>query len=120
MTQASFMSEDEVIPFNEQTAPHAYPIRVRFLKFHEENPKVYIRLVELARELKQNFKLESASIGLLWERLRWISFIEVQRDPTKEQYKLNDHYRSEYAREIMARERDLKDFFEVRKLRRRS
>lgn len=90
-------------------------IRERFTTFHNGNPHVYRRLCELAREL-QAAGHKKAAIGLLWERLRWENYMPVRRGD--EPYKLNDHYRAEYARLIMKRETDLDGFFETRTLRR--
>tara|TARA_R110000822_G_scaffold22710_1_gene70878 strand:+ start:48 stop:383 length:336 start_codon:yes stop_codon:yes gene_type:complete len=93
-------------------------IRERFTTFHNGNPKVYRDLVAACRELRSRYGVKHASIGLLWERLRWLSFIAVHRDKDAEPYKLNDHFRAEYARLIMSREPDLDGFFETRALRR--
>jgi hypothetical protein len=56
----------------------------------------------------------------MWERLRWVSYIDVLRDETAEKYKLNNNYKAEYARFIMRREPDLEGFFRTRELTRRA
>lgn len=53
-------------------------------------------------------------IGALWESVRYDRAIAVGPE---DGYKLNDHYRSRMARELMEREPDLADFFELRELR---
>ena len=90
-------------------------IRERFVTFHNGNPNVYRRLCELARDV-QAAGHKNAAIGLLWERLRWENYMPVKT--SVEKYKLNDHFRAEYARLIMNREPDLQGFFETRALRR--
>ncbi len=88
-------------------------IQERFEEFHQANPHVYKRLVTLARQLVRRGH-ERLAIGMLWEVLR---FERAQASDPASDWSLNDHYRSRYARLIMARERDLADVFETRKLR---
>lgn len=82
-----------------------------FLAFHSANPHIYDALVSLARRAKAAGR-RKAGIGMLWEVLRWDIFIRT----TGTEYKLNNNYRSRYARLIMHREPDLADFFETRVL----
>ena len=82
-------------------------IRARFLKFHEENPRVYAEIVEIARLMKQR-GVKVMGIALIFERLRWLHFIEVLTD---EPYKLSNDFRAEYSRLIMYSEEDLQGFF---------
>ncbi|MED1863375.1 hypothetical protein P4V41_07885 [Fictibacillus nanhaiensis] len=87
-------------------------IEQRFEHFHNTNPHVYETLVRLTRTAKLKGK-EKIGIGMLWEVLRWESFIHTQDD----KFKLNNDYRSRYARMIMDNEKDLANIFEVRGLR---
>ncbi len=89
-------------------------IEERFEAFHQSNPWVYRRLVELAHQLHRRGR-KHLGIGMLWEVLRWSYFLETD-DPTSD-FKLNDHFRSRYARLIMDSERDLEGIFETRRLR---
>lgn len=84
-----------------------------FARFHRENPRIYRRLVDLARQVKGAGHTH-CSIDFLYHRLRWYHIVELK---SKEPFKLNDHYTSRYARAIMRFEPDLCDFFQVRKLR---
>lgn len=84
-----------------------------FAEFHRENPRVYDVLVRLARSAHDRGK-QRIGIGLLWERMRWELWIETAG---AEDYKLNNNFRSRYARLIMDREPDLSDMFETRRLR---
>ncbi len=85
----------------------------RFLVFHYKNPKVYDALVRLARRAVARGK-DRIGIGMLWEVMRWEMWLDV--DVASEDFKLNNNYRSMYARMIMKTEPDLADVFETRKL----
>lgn len=89
-------------------------IQERFERFHAANPDVYVELLVLARQAKQRGR-ERWAIGSLWEVLRWQRMMRTVDETTD--LKLNDHYRSRYARLIMTQEPDLAGFFETRHLR---
>lgn len=87
-------------------------IQRRFEMFHKTNPQVYTALVALARKAKARGVVR-LGIGHLWEVARWTlwiegGFISGQR--------LNNNYRSRYARLIIAQEPDLASLFETRRL----
>lgn len=84
-----------------------------FWRYDRENPKVYRKLVNLAREVK-GAGHEHFSIDALFHRLRWYYTVESK---SHEPFKLNNNFTSFYARLIMQREPDLADFFEIRKQR---
>ena len=87
-------------------------IQGRFDKYHDDHPEVYTELVRLARKACKAGK-EQWGIGALCEVLRWETAL---RKPEGEAFKLNNNYRSRYARLIMEQEPDLATFFEVRTL----
>lgn len=89
------------------------PLEERFLEFHHANPGVYDALVALARRWK-DAGFEKIGIATLFEVLRWERGLAGVRDA--DGYKLNNSYRSRYARLIMANERDLLGFFDLRSL----
>lgn len=91
--------------------PPAGTIAAEFLEFHKKNPQVYDRLVEQALRLKGH-DVEECGISLLFERLRWLYLIQTKGD----NFKLNNNYRSEYARLIMKQVPELKGFFKTRTL----
>lgn len=95
--------------------PRASPADEAFWRFHERNPRVYALLVAFARRAKA---AGAARVGvrMLWERMRWEVQVETA-DPAGDEWKLNDHYTSRYARLLMAREPDLRGLFETRELR---
>jgi hypothetical protein len=88
----------------------------RFLAFHEANPQVYSALKRLARQAIARGH-RTIGIGMLWEVLRWELFLGAEDPGDPEGYKLNNSYRSRYARLLMANEHDLFGVFETRELR---
>lgn len=84
----------------------------RFEAFHQANPWVYRWLVNEARRLHQAGHTR-IGIGMLFEVLRW----DWMRQTVAGDFKLNNNYRSRYARLIMEQERDLAGVFETRMLR---
>lgn len=83
-----------------------------FFTFHEKNPQVYTELVKLAREARDK-GLKNVGISLLWEVLRWNNLMKADGAAIK----LQNNFRSRYARLIMAQEPDLAGLFKVAKLR---
>lgn len=89
-------------------------ISEKFHEFHENNPHVYKTLVIKARQYRiKHGKNAKVGIAMLWESMRWDYLMKTEH----EDFKLNNDYRSMYARLIMTAEDDLQDVFEVRKLR---
>lgn len=88
-------------------------IQDNFEIFHEKNPHVYVRLVELARALRARGRLR-IGIKNLFEVIRWEYYMSTS-DPNSN-YKLNNNYHSRYARLIMDQESDLAGAFELRSL----
>lgn len=85
-------------------------IAERFAAFHRANPHVYVELLRLAREAKAR-GVRKFGIGMLFEVLRWNGTDTASRD-----FKLNNDFRSRYARMIDG-EQDLAGFFDLRELR---
>lgn len=98
------------IMFNGQRWLFGSAIEERFKVFHQENPHVYLKLKELAIFAKEG-GARRIGIALLFERLRWFSLFET----TGDKYKLNNNYRSLYARKLMENEPELEDLFETRR-----
>jgi hypothetical protein len=85
-----------------------------FREWHDTNPHIYERLVYHARRLKAAGQTR-AGVALIFEVVRYEHMTRVHK-PEGEEFKLNNNYRSRYARLIMEREADLGGFFEVREL----
>ena len=85
-------------------------IEREFLDFHAQHPEVYVELVRLAREWRSAGH-ERLGIATLFEVLRWQSHLNGRHDGG---FKLNNNYRSLYARLIMAECADLSGLFELR------
>jgi hypothetical protein len=79
--------------------------------FDQANPHVFNYLRDMARELKSEHGISRCGIEFLWNRLRWMRFIQTEG---KDTYKLNNNYKRWYAREIMYCCSDLEGFFELR------
>lgn len=86
----------------------------RFRDFHHDNPGVYNELVSMARQVKAR-GYHRIGIELIWSAFRWNRMMRTT--PDEYGFKLNDHFRSRYARMIMRNEPDLADFFQIRTLR---
>lgn len=84
----------------------------KFFAFHRHNPHVYEILLRLAREAKRKGKLH-LGIGMLFEVMRW----EMALTTTDPDFKLNNDYRSRYARLLMLNEPGLRGMFRTRTLR---
>lgn len=85
-------------------------IQSLFETFHTKNPHVYKHLVTLARQVRDT-GYKHYSINSLFERLRWHYQFDVV---TSDRFKLNNNFRSRYARLVMEKETDLQGFFKLR------
>jgi hypothetical protein len=88
------------------------PIDQAFYEFHHTNPHVYTALCRLARRWKSAGH-DRCARNMLFETLR---FDEGLRTGSTDGLKLNNNFRSRYARIIQANEADLAGFFETRAL----
>jgi len=89
-------------------------LQKKFQAFHRKNPTIEKELTKLAL-LAKDRGYDQYSINGLFEILRWersmsLSQIDASEDPLK----LNNSYRSFYARLIMRKNKELKNFFRVR------
>jgi hypothetical protein len=74
----------------------------KFLKFHDENPDVYWRLVRMLQDAKAAGRIR-IGMGMLFEVLRWQTMLET----SDQDFKLNNNYRAWYTRLISVRRPDL-------------
>lgn len=91
-------------------------IQAKFEEFHRAHPEVYGKVVELAFTLKAQRdagRCKWVSIGAIWERLR-SDWLFAGRD--SEGYKLNNNYRSRYARLLIADFPEFAGIIETREL----
>jgi hypothetical protein len=86
-----------------------------FLEFHRSNPLVYQSIVKWARYVRRGRKDRMAAIASIWERMRWELSYETLRN-NGDEFRLNNDYRSRYARLVMEQESDLEGIFELRPL----
>ncbi len=94
--------------------PPEEPVSIQeaFEAFDLANPIVFLTLVNLAR-MAQARGRRKLGIGALWERMRWELVVETNGG---DDFKLNNNYRSRYARKILAECPDLDGIFETREL----
>jgi hypothetical protein len=93
--------------------PASDSIDAAFDAFHTANPWVYKALVSLALDMHVRGR-QRVGIGMLFEVLRWQHALATVDDASE--FKLNNNYRSRYARLIMATVPALDGIFETRKL----
>lgn len=93
--------------------PDLGSIEDNFNQFHKDNPWVYYKLVDMTYDMKQRGRTK-IGMGMLFEVLRW-EFFRDTNDVSSE-FKLNNNYRSRYARKIMADYKALDGMFETREL----
>ena len=98
---------------NMQTAIRFAPpaSQAAFEKFHEENPHVYIELVNLTRTVKGR-GVDRYGMDTLFGVLRFRHTMQTN-DPLST-YKLNNNHKPYYARMIMKNNPDLDGMFETR------
>lgn len=84
----------------------------QFMDFHRANPHVYRALRILALNLVSTGR-KRGSINQLFEVLRYEYALRTHGD----EYKLNNNWRSRYARLLMENEPVLRGWFETRDLR---
>jgi hypothetical protein len=89
-------------------------IQAAFSAFHAAHPEVYDKLRDLALDLVHRGHRRHLGIGMLWETLRYHTLLGAA--PGEDDYRLNNNYRSRYARMLMAREPELDGVFELRRV----
>ena len=87
-------------------------IEDRFQEYRARHPEVYSALVRYALDAKHAG--HRVGIKACWERVRWEMRVERRTD---EEYLLNNSFTAHYARLIAQQEPELRDFFEMRRLR---
>ncbi len=91
--------------------PNGRTIHDAFVAFHASNPQVYQALRRLALAMRRR-GVKQFGIAALFEVLRYEAALRTAGD----EFKLNNSYRSFYARLLMEREGELAGFFETRTL----
>ncbi len=90
------------------------PLSQRFQEFHDAHPEVYDALVALAAKAYVA-GTRRLGIAMLFEVLRW-EWILSRLPADNEAWKLNNDYKSRYARLIMQNEEWAAGMFELRRL----
>lgn len=102
-----------VRPLHDQDLPRA-SIQDRFEAFNRANPWVFTALHRLALDLV-NRGQRKLGIGMLVEVVRW-QYALSTADPSSP-FKINNDYRSRFARLLIERDPRLDGRFELRELR---
>ena len=84
-----------------------------FNDFHQRNPHVYKTLLIKARQYRNFNPTGRLGIRTLWENMRWDYLLSTEH----QEFKLNDHFTSHYARMLMAKNPEMLGMFELRSLR---
>lgn len=100
----------ELPPLTKPVYEDGMSLREKWWAFHVANLHVYTLLRDMALELKAQ-GINKCGISLLWERLRWESYVQTQGQG---EYKLSNNHRAFYARFLMAREPALAGFFAIK------
>lgn len=108
---AATRAQQAVEERGERTRLPESELQARFEAFHAANPRVYATLVRLAREARA-VGHQRVGIAMLYEVARW----QLSIATTGDAFKINNSWRSRYARLIMSSEQDLADVFETREL----
>ncbi|MFB7442892.1 hypothetical protein ACFC01_32065 [Streptomyces mirabilis] len=104
--------DDGIQPVQQPTIHPGQPIQQRFDAFHALNPWVLRHLEALAADcVAKGFR--RVGIGMLFELLRWRYGQATQGDA----FRLNNDYRSRYARLLIQRHPEWAHLFETRALR---
>lgn len=87
-------------------------LQFRFLQYHEANPHVYAAVRTVALSLRRK-DWRQYGVGACFELLRFHSDVRA----ISGSWKLNNDYRSRYARLLMEQEPELAGLFQLRRLR---
>ncbi len=70
----------------------------QFKEFHLTNPQVYEHLTILAKQLRAHSEIKNWGIRNLWEKLRWDLATDLDVQPLKGDFRLNNNYAPFYSR----------------------
>lgn len=112
MRNAYTGQSDDLGPLFSRPAPVDNSIESQFRAFHKANPRVFavLKRLSLAAVARGRRRL---GIGALWEAMRWELSVQTDADD----FKLNNNFRSRYARKLMDEVPELAGVFELRELR---
>lgn len=81
----------------------------QYKRWDAKNPEFYPLFCRFTKQLiERGFK--NIGVALIFERIRWESMVRTEGDP----FKLNNNYRSIYARRFMAEHPEHEGVFRVR------
>lgn len=101
-----------VEPKGKNLDPDETYLQLKFLEYHEARPEVYGYLRDFMFQAKKSGR-KTYPINGLFERVRWHMDVETKDG---DGYKMNNNYRSRYARMLMRDYPEFAGFFEIRVL----
>lgn len=93
-------------------------IQEAFIKFHNDNPHIYIKFKYLAFSAINKGK-KKLSAKMIVNVIRWEHFLSTE-DSSDKRYRINDAYHAHYARKFMKDHSSHEGIFELRRLRAKS
>ena len=112
MNQLQLLPLEELQQTTQPKVAREATIQERFEAFHAQNPQVYAAYRSVALQMVRS-GVKQYGISGLTEILRWQFAIQTQGDS----FKINNSFRSLYARMLAKNEPELEGFFELRCLR---
>lgn len=101
-----------VVPTDENLIPDETYLQMKFMEYHNDHPEVYELLKKYVLMAKAANR-ETYSINGLFERIRWHVNVDTRDE---DGFKMNNNYRSRYARMLMKDNPEFVGFFEIREL----
>lgn len=86
-------------------------IQEKFEEFHKQNPKIYLLLKKFSKKIMER-GYDTYSINAVFERIRW----HVEVDTAGDSFKMNNNYRSRYARMLMEENPEFEGLYRTRQL----
>lgn len=87
-------------------------LREKFVKFHEDNPKVWELFTKFTFDVIGTGR-KHYSVNAIFERIRWHTDIETEGDS----FKLSNNHRAYYARHFHEKYPEYDGFFKTKELR---
>lgn len=111
---AVYVASDALAPKQERPK-HKRPLTLdeRFQAYHEAHPEVFAAFKRLATDLLRRGR-QHYGAGAIFEVIRYEQALRGGVDD--DGFKINNDYRSRYARKLIAEDPRFANFFELRKL----
>ena len=88
-----------------------FNIMIDFKKYHEENPHIWEAFKKYSLIAKNKRGFQNYSANGIFEIIRWHTDIA-----SRDEYKVNNNFRPDYARKMMKEFPEFEKFFRIREL----